>query len=493
VEIVLDREVPGAGPVYRQIARQIRGRIRDGELEAGDRLPPIRTLARELGVNRDTVALAYDELVAEGVLEATVGRGTFVRPIRPEPAPDAWPSPLSPLVEGLLDLERARPRYGVGTDTIPFHALVPDPALYPVAAFGRSLNRVLERRGGDLLLYGDPQGCPELRELLACRFARSGLQVGAEEITLCQGASQGIALALRLFAEPGDAVAVEEPTYGNVLSALRGLGLEPAPVSTGEGGPDLAVLERVLSRPDVKLLYTIPTFHNPMGTTTSPSHRRALLEVAARAGKPVVEDAYEMDLRFAGRESPPLAALDGSGRVVHLYSFSKSLFPGARVGAITARGRAVEGLCALRAASDLGGAPLLQAALADFVAGGAYDRHLTRLRATLRARTTTLLEALTREMPPGVRFTRPDGGYQVWVTLPDEVETRDLLADATRAGVLFAPGSVFLHDGRPSSSLRLTVARTDEDAIRRGVSILARVVRERLAAGPGSASRAVQL
>jgi DNA-binding transcriptional MocR family regulator len=259
-------------------------------------------------------------------------------------------------------------------------------------------------------------------------------------------------------------------------------------------GPDLAALERALGRPEVKLLYTIPTFHNPMGITTPFGHRRELLAVAARAGKPVVEDAYEMDLRFAGRELPPLAALDASGLVVHLYSFSKSLFPGARVGAITARGRAVEGLRALCHASDLGGSPLLQAALADFVGGGAYDRHLARLRRTLRSRARALCESLAREMPEGVRFTWREGGYQVWVDLPGGIDTRDLFADALRAGVLFAPGYVFQHDGRPSSGLRLTVARTDEATIRRGVALLARVVRERLAASGRVASGAgVQL
>jgi DNA-binding transcriptional MocR family regulator len=493
MQIELDRRGNGAAPVYRQIADHIRGEIEAGRLDAGERLPPIRELARDLQVNRDTVALAYDELVAEGRLEATVGRGTFVRmPAAAASAPNA--AALAPRVEALLEFERARPRYGAGAGSIPLHALVPDPALYPVAAFRRSVNRVLGRGGAQLLLYGDRQGHAGLRELLARRFRAQGIEVGPDEVTLCHGASQGIALALRLFTEPGDAVAVEEPTYGNVLAALRALGLEAVPVPMTEAGPELAALERALARPEVKLLYTIPTFHNPMGITTSLAHRRELLAVAARAGKPVIEDAYEMDLRFAGRELPPLAALDASGLVVHLYSFSKSLFPGARVGAITARGRAVEGLQALRAASDLGGSPLLQAALADFVGSGAYDRHLARLRRRLRSRAEALLDSLAREMPEGVRFTRPEGGYQVWVEFPGGIDTRDLFADALRAGVLVAPGYVFQHDGRASNGLRLAVAQTDEAAIRRGVALLARVARDRLATGGRvSASAGVQL
>ncbi len=495
MHIDLARRTAGRAPIYRQIADHIRGEIQAGRLDAGDRLPPIRELARSLSVNRDTVALAYDELVGEGHLEATVGRGTFVRSSQPVVVEgEVRPASLAPRVEALLDFERTRPRYGAGAGSIPLHALVPDPALYPVAAFRRSVNRVLERGGADLLLYGDRQGDAGLRELLAQRFRAHGIEVGPAEITLCHGASQGIALALRLFAEPGDAVVVEEPTYHNVLGVLRALGLEAVAVPMSEGGPDLGVLERLLTRPEVKLLYTIPTFHNPMGVTTPLAHRRELLAVAARAGKPVVEDAYEMDLRFAGREVPSLAALDGAGLVVHLYSFSKSLFPGARVGAITARGRAVEGLHALRHASDLSGSPLLQAALADFVANGSYDRHLARLRRRLRSRTQALLEALAREMPEGVRFTEPEGGYQVWLDLPVGIDTRDLFADALRAGVLFAPGYVFQHDGRASHGLRLTVAQADEAEIARGVGLLARVVRQRLAMNGGTpAGASVQL
>jgi 2-aminoadipate transaminase len=213
-------------------------------------------------------------------------------------------------------------------------------------------------------------------------------------------------------------------------------------------------------------------------------HRHQLLEIAARHRKPVIEDGYETDLRFSGRPIPSLAALDPTGVVLHLFSFSKSLFPGARVGAITARGRLIEALLALKQATDLSDALPLQAALAEFSASGAYDRHLGRVRRVLRERCDALLDALAAEMPHGTRWTRPDGGLQVWVELPEGVETRDLLSDATAAGVLFAPGSQFNHDGRSSNSLRLTFAMAEPETLRAGVSSLARVVAERLEGEP---------
>jgi 2-aminoadipate transaminase len=246
-----------------------------------------------------------------------------------------------------------------------------------------------------------------------------------------------------------------------------------------EGGPDLEALERVLQRPEVKLFYTIPTFHNPMGISTSLAHRRELLAVAARCGKPVVEDAFEMDLAD-GRAVPPLAALDPAGLVVHLFSFSKSLFPGARVGSVLLRGRHVEALLALKRASDLSDAMPLQAALADFLTGGAYDRHLVRLRRVLAGRRAALLDALEERMPPGTRWTEPEGGYQLWVELPEGVDTAAMLPDAARAGVLYAPGYQFYCDGRSSSAMRLTVAMADEDALRRGAALLGELAGRRL-------------
>jgi DNA-binding transcriptional MocR family regulator len=477
MEIRIDRKsTRSRRAVYLQIADQIREAVASGHLPAGTRLEPIRALAARLGVNRDTVSLAYEGLVREGVLEATVGRGTFVRSGQSSRGNGVTLPPVAPLVERLLQLERGRPSYSSVDGAIPLHALTPDPSLYPIRSFRKSLDRVVERGGSDLLVYGEHQGNLALREAIAARFAAHGFDASPENIVLCQGASQGISLAMRLYAEPGDWVAVEEPTYHNVLAALVSLGLRAAPIPMTEAGPDLEVLERTLTRPEVKLFYTMPSFHNPLGTTTSMGHRRALIDLAARLGKPIVEDGFEMDLRYAGEAVSPLAGLDPHGFVVHLFSFSKSLFPGVRIGAVTARGEAVEGLLALKNASDLSGAMILQAAVADFVDSGAYDAHLARLKATLLQRRDAMLEALERVMPDQARWTHPVGGYQLWLELPPGLDTRNLFAEAKQAGVLYAPGYQFHHDGRPSKAMRLTTALAGPEEIRRGIEILGDVV-----------------
>lgn len=481
----------GAVPVYRQIAEQIRLQVEQGELLPGDRLPPIRELARDLGINRDTVGTAYETLAAEGVVDARVGRGTFVRGLRPRARATAAPiePQLSDAAERLIEFERTRVAYGAGGDAIPLHALRPDPDVFPVEAFRRAIGRAFSELGAEILGYGEAQGWLGLRREIAARLRAEGTVVGAESVLLSQGASQAISLALRLFTDFGDSVAIEEPTYHNALAALTGLGLRPVPVPMRAGGADLDAVDRALARPEVRAFYTIPTFHNPLGVTTDLAHREELLAIAARHGKAIIEDAYEMDLRFAGRPVPSLAGLDDSGLVVQLLSFSKSLFPGLRSGALVARGRHLDALLALRSAADLGGALPLQAALADFLRSGAYDRHLVTLRRRLRGRRDAMLEALAEHLPEGTTWTEPEGGYQVWVELPEQCDSREVHADALRAGVLVAPGHQFHFDRRASSGLRLSLATADETAIAEGVARLGDVVKERLRAGGPSAQR----
>jgi DNA-binding transcriptional MocR family regulator len=480
-------------PVNRQIADQIREAVAAGRLQPGARLPTIRGLAEQLGLNRDTVAAAYERLTADGTAESTVGRGTFVAGQASPAAAGPAALQISPLVERLLDFERTRPNYADVGDCVAMHALIPEPSLYPVDAFRRALNRALSEGGAELLLYGGPQGHAGLRDALAAHLVEAGVPASAQELVLCHGASQGISLAVRLFAAPGDAVAVEEPTYSNVLATLHSLGVRPVAVPMTSHGVDLDALERTLTRSDVKAFYTIPTFHNPMGLSTDVTHRRALVRLAEQTGKPIIEDAFEMDLGYSGVAAASLSALDRAGWVVQLFSFSKSLFPGARVGSVLARGDGISALLALKRASDLSDAMPLQAALADFVSSGAYARHLVALRRILASRRDALLDALTEHMPEGARWTEPSGGYQVWLDLPGGIDTAALLPAAARAGLLFAPGYQFNVDGRPSSAMRLTIAMADEAAIARGIAALGALVRRTPASSPRSNAAAVHV
>ncbi len=488
--MLIPLERGGREPVFRQIVEYLRRAIESGRLPAGARLPPIRELARTLGVNRETAAAAYRELAARGLAESGVGRGTFVL-AREAATPDAVAAraerPFAPALARAAEAAAAaatRVDYSAPAGAVRLERLVPDAAMCPLDAFRKSLDRVLRGAGRQQLLeYGDPRGDARLRKALVERLALSGIEADVDDVLVTAGATGGFAIAARLLCEPGDAVAVESPTYAGACAALLAHGLRPAPVACGPDGMDLDELDLVLARGGVRLVYTMPSFHNPLGTGTSLEHRHALLALCARHGVAILEDDFEKDLRVRGRAVPPLRALDPSGRVLYLGTFSKSLFPSARVGWLVVGKRLAAPAQALKRATDLATSALVQAALADFLTSGAYERHLRRARRALAERLDAAFRALERHLPAASSFTRPEGGYVLWVTLPEAIDSAALLEAARRAGVVYAPGQSFYPDGRRSSSLRLSVAQADPAEIARGIRILGEVATAALPRG----------
>ncbi len=495
----------GREPVFRQIVEYLRRAIDAGRLAPGARLPPLRGLARSLGVNRETVAAAYRELAVRGLVESGVGRGTFV--LAREGATRAGVGAGAPerrfaprIARAAEAAVAAAPRvdYSAAAGAVHLERLVPDAALCPVDEFRRALDRSLRREAPRMLEYGDPRGDAALRRALVERLAHSGIEADADDLLIASGSTQGFALAARLLCEPGDAVAVESPTYASACASLLAHGFRPEPVSVGPDGLDLGELDALLARGSTRLVYTMPSFHNPLGITTSLEHRRGLLEVCARHGVPILEDDFEKDLRVRGRPVPPLRALDASGLVLYLGTFSKSLFPSARVGWLVLSKRLAPAALAQKRATDLATSALVQAALADFLASGAYERHLRRVRKALDARLEAAFRALERRLPEGSSFTRPEGGYVLWATLPEAIDTLALLGAAKAAGVVYSPGQLFYPDGRRSSSLRLSVAQAEPAEIERGIRALGEVAaaalpRRRARRDSGAAAPAVHV
>jgi DNA-binding transcriptional MocR family regulator len=314
-------------------------------------------------------------------------------------------------------------------------------------------------------------------------MARSGIEADADDVVITAGATQGFAIAARVFCDPGDAVAVESPTYPWAFATLASLGLRAAPVPLAEDGLDLDRLDATLARGGVRLIYTMPSFHNPTGTSTAHAHRKRLLEIAGRHGVPILEDDFEKDLRVRGRGAPPLRALDRRGIVSYLGTFSKTLFPAARVGWLFAPPSVTPAALLAKRTMDLTTSSLLQAGLALFLRDGGYDRHLRRVVKELETRLVCAERALEKHLPEGSRFSKSEGGFLIWVTLPDAIDSAELLADAKAAGVVYAPGELFHPDGRRSSSLRISVAQTPVAEIERGVRVLGEVARAALPRG----------
>lgn len=495
MEIRLDRASPV--PLARQIRSQLERLIREGILAPGVKLPASRELARDLGVNRATVSLAYEELVSEGLARAHVGQGTFVathegksQALRPNLSSGLDWSALFSKGSQLADADgrrRASASRGVpsGPGLISFAGGMPDSGLFQTDAFRRVLNRVIRTEGTELLQYYPVGGYPPLRQFLARHLLKFGVEARPEEILIVNGSQQGLDLIARVLLDPGDFVAIEEPSYPRAIQVFRAAGAELLPIPLGSEGLRLDVLERVLGRHAPKLLYCQPTAHNPTGLTLSPDARRGLLGLAARHGVPVVEDGFDGGLFFAGPQTKsgewppaPLKAADASGLVVYIGTFSKILFPGLRLGWLVAPRPLLERLEVAKQLSDIHTSPLIQAAVFHFCQRRLLERHLSRCAAEYGRRRAILLRALASRMPKGVTWTKTQGGFSLLLRLPEGMDAEALLPSALERGVAFTPGSVFFVNGGGESTLRLSFSSIPAQRIDEGCKRLAEVVRQ---------------
>lgn len=491
----LDRSSPV--PLFRQIAGHFREQIRGGSLAIGQRLPAIRSLAATLGVNRSTVQMAYRELESRGVVETRVGSGTRVRndlrardladpvsaterehdfqegPWRPR-----FTRPTEEAFAMLVAAEGELPESLAKLEAIDMSHLMPDESAFPVAAFRASLDRVLERDGAGLLTYGPIGGYAPLRELIAQRLTAGGTATTASEVLVTSGAQQGIDLCLRAFCESGDAVVLSAPTYHQMFGLLRGLGLEARTVLEDEHGPDDGELRTALERGGARLVYAMPNFHNPTGRTWSRATRLRFLERTDGFRGPILEDDYEEELRFTGLPEPTLRSLCSEPRVIGLGTVSKGLFPGARIGWVTAHREVIDRIAGLKRFSDLSSGLVMQAALVDFIERGEFDRHLEGVRRELARKHAQAQESLSDHLEGFARWTRPQGGYALWVVFPASVDSRELCRLAAERGLLAAPGQVFDPDRGRSSAVRLTLARCGLEQIEEGIATLSRTARE---------------
>jgi len=492
MEIPLNRS--NTIPLFRQIEPHLERLITDGVLVPGVKLPATRELAQRLGVSRSTVALAYEELVARGVLRAHVGQGTFVagEPAQTaDPASGAKPSAqidwsgLFSKGSQLLAADvRRRELYGHAprppAGVISFAGGMPDSGLFPIEAFRRVLNRVIRQEGAELLQYYPAGGYPPLRRFLSTYLLRFGVQARPEEILIVNGSQQGFDLIARTLLDPGDFVAIEQPSYPRAIQVFRSFGAHLLPVPMGDAGLRLDVLGRVLERHAPKLLYCQPSAHNPTGLTMPAPARRQLLRLAGRYQIPVVEDGFDGSLFYGDRPPAPLKAEDPYGLVLYIGTFSKILFPGLRLGWLVAPPPVLERLSVAKQLADIHTSPLIQAAVYHFCQRRLLERHLLRSSAEYGRRRTVLLRALSREMPKGVNWTHPQGGFSLLLTLPERMDAVSLFPRALDRGVAFTPGGVFFLEGEGERTLRLSFSSVPANRIEEGVRRLGEATREML-------------
>jgi 2-aminoadipate transaminase len=356
-------------------------------------------------------------------------------------------------------------------ETISFARGVPAPECLPVEELADCARAALERDGDTVLSYGSSAGYAPLRDWIADRHG-----VDPERVLITNGSLQGMVFLAERFA--GERVLVEEPTYDRPLKILAAHGVETVPVAMDDEGLDLAALADALdSGGKPAFLYTIPTFQNPSGRTLSVERRHQLAEIAREHELLVLEDDPYGLVRYDGEAPPSLFELEGGTHVAYSSSFSKTIAPGLRVGYFVLPSVLERELEALATSTYITPVLLGQATVFEFLRRGNFEPNLERVSILLGARRDAMLEALQRELPDA-RWSRPQGGYFVWLELPEGADAGALLERATAAGVTFVPGADF--GGAPNTA-RLAFSFVSPDEIREGVRRLAALVREPLA------------
>ena len=365
-------------------------------------------------------------------------------------------------------------------EIISFAGGLPNPRLFPVQELSEAAKKVLDECGPSVLQYSITEGHLPLREYVSRRYAKRGVKVSPEEILITNGSQQGLDLVGKIFLNKSDEVLVERPTY---LAALQSFGMyEPvfSSVTLEENGPDLGSLDDALEGEAPKIFYAVPNFQNPTGISYSSEKRQGVADLLADRDTIFIEDDPYGELRFKGQDKPSMKNFLGD-KAILLGSFSKIVSPGLRLGWICAQDEIMEKLIVAKQASDLHSGCLSQRVVYQFLIDNEIDDHIFRIREAYGAQRDLMIKIMEETFPESVKYTRPEGGMFLWVTLPEGFSSLDLFQRAIKDKVAFVPGHAFFADGSGGNTMRLNFSNSDPEKIVEGMTRLSRSVKEMMA------------
>jgi GntR family transcriptional regulator/MocR family aminotransferase len=486
----VDLDSGASRPLYDQLYRDLRQAILSSQLLPGMQLPSTRALADELGLSRNTVLGAYDQLEAEGYLQSRVGSGTYVAQELPEAlrsvrgeshlnpssqrfsddAGDA--SPLSERGGALTDLQLSAFR----PDEKPraFRPGLPALDAFPIETWSRLVSRRWRSLPASTLGYRRSTGFPPLRETIAAYLQESrGACCSPEQVIVVSGTQQAITLVAHVLLDPGDRAWIEDPGYPRAKGAFRWAGAQTVPVPLDREGLDV---DAGRTRGDAQIAYVTPSHQYPLGITMSLSRRLELLEWANETGAWILEDDYDSEYRYEGRPIAALQGLDDAGRVIYVGSFSKVLFPALRLGYLVVPEPLIEPFSAAKSIVERCPPLVPQMAATDFLEEGHFKRHLRRMRTLYAERQSVLIESLREQMGGPVDVSSDEAGLHLTLFL-DAASRDEAVSEAAEArGVTAPPLSFYAADALDQNGLVLGYAAVDAEAIRDGAAQLAEAI-----------------
>lgn len=456
--------------VYKQIVQHIEKSVLNGELAPGTPLPTERTLAAQLKVNRSTVSVAYDELRAKGLIRSLQGSGTRI-------SEDAWGldfrspdwveyisqgifQPTLPLVRHIWQENRRSTNINLARGEM-------STELWPKSTLQTLLSHLPETIQ---LGYGDPRGEERLRSAVSKHLtSEHAIQVPANQILITAGSQQGLHLVTQSLLRPGDAVALEQPSYAYSLPLFASAGIRMFPIPVDEEGlvPDEVI--GLYRRHKIRMVFITPTYQNPTGTVLNIARRHRIIEICKELRIPIVEDDAHGSLTLDGSPPPPksLAALTGvHQQVIYLGTLSKTFAPGLRVGWMTGPTSVIDQIAGVREQIDFGISGITQALAEQLLNSDIWRQTVKQLRSALTRRRDMMVNAITEYFGDTLIYTVPQGSYHIWAKLPNLIRDQNLVELAIRQGVVVVPGAVF---GAKNGYVRLTYASSPEKEIKEGI------------------------
>ncbi|GGB13214.1 aminotransferase-like domain-containing protein [Puia dinghuensis] len=477
----MKKKKPGDDPIYLQVAEGLEKMIGDETLKIGDKLPSVRMLSEEYGISMGTAFQAYYHLEGKGLIESRPKSGYYVRfnlrrlPGLPhkavEPEPVATEVSVAEMITNVFQRTSRE-------DFVNFSVAAPPISLLPAAKLNKSLVHALRASRNHGLQYEHSQGNPGLRRQLALLAFHWGGKYAAEDVVVTAGCMEALVMCLKATTQPGDTVAIENPTYFGIYQVIESLGLKALEIAVDPlTGIDPQQLETLLQKFPIKACVFVPTFSNPMGSCMPDEKKKALVQLITRHQIPLIEDDIYGEMYFGRHRPRTCKSFDTEGWVLYCSSLSKSLAPGYRIGWIIP-GRFTKRVIQLKMMHTVSGTTLTQEAIAHFLSIGRYEYHLKKLRKALHTQCLRYQQGILQYFPPDTKVSRPQGGFVLWVQLDRQLNAYRLYREALKHNVSVAPGQVFSAKGQFGNCLRLSYARPWDAEVEEALRILGSLIRK---------------
>ncbi|WP_319537273.1 PLP-dependent aminotransferase family protein [uncultured Vibrio sp.] len=452
---------------YRQLAALFKTQIQQNTWRAGEKLPSVRVTSRNHSVSTGTVLQAYQLLEAQGWVNAKPQSGYYVSAeLERFEARGTSNNVYRPTInDELYDYLKQQTL----PDAVRLGSAFPDPTLFPLEALNRNLASSGRKMGPDNLLDNLPPGSDSLRRLIAQRYIQQGISTTHEDAVITTGALEALNLSLQAVTQSGDTVVVESPTFYGALQAIERLGLNAIEIPVDPvKGHDLEQLEAIFAKHNVRACWLMVNFQNPTGALLSDEKKNQIVRLADQYNVFLIEDDVYSELYFTANKPTCLKTFDTQDRVLHCSSFSKSLCPGYRLGWVLSK-RFNEKIQKLQLISTLSGSAPIQQGIAHYLQNDSYDNHLRKLRKIMQQRQSLFIELIQRYFPENATYTVPEGGYFLWVRLPEGVSSKAIYQSLLQQQITVAYGRLFSIDATYENYLRLNTSMPVDASLKKAI------------------------